>query len=502
MMNDHDYSMSLGEGDVSNEDIGSDSSGQKKKPSKGRQCSSFGCYNYQFVIVNGQRVKTGRKFFSFPTEVNLKNQWCRLIRRVDGEDGFHVRDYTRICDVHFRPEEINRDGKLDRKKNPKPILHSWNGFKVKEPRRELVRHNVVDVDVVDVPPTLEVVEVDNEVVMDDNADDVHFDVGYKVTCSTQTDEGEDDIDQIKAENVQLKAKIASLESDIETLNMEKTALKQTIKQKFMDHVLSSDDECSNYTGFHSVERMKDFYEFLDPGENGENMVMPRSKNKLATGRPRILSPFEGFLLMLCRLRSSFTIRHLSFLFSASTGAVESHFFMWFSFAYLTVARLNWWPSKDSVISNMPKSIKEKYPQTRLIIDCTEFYAENPGKLSLQKMFYSSYKSRVTLKSLVGIMPGGGFTFVSSVFPGSLSDREIVQKSGLLKLPFEVGDVIMADRGFTINDLLEPMGVELVIPAFMEGREQLPVDETVETQQIASERVHVERAIQRLKIYQI
>ena len=37
---------------------------------------------------------------------------------------------------------------------------------------------------------------------------------------------------------------------------------------------------------------------------------------------------------------------------------------------------------------------------------------------------------------------------------------------------------------------------------MEGREQLPVGETVETQQIASERIHVERAIQRLKIYRI
>ena len=125
-------------------------------------------------------------------------------------------------------------------------------------------------------------------------------------------------------------------------------------------------ECSNNT------------DFMDPGENGENMVMPRSQQKLASGRPRILSPFEGFLLMLCRLRCALTIRHHSFLFSASTGAVKLHFFMWFS--------------KETVVANMPKSMKEKYPNTRVIIDCTEFYAENPSKLSLQKMFYSSYKS--------------------------------------------------------------------------------------------------------------
>ena len=76
-----------------------------------------------------------------------------------------------------------------------------------------------------------IVEVDNKVVIDDNADDVHFDVGYKVSCFTQTDEGEDDIDQIKAENVQLKAKISSLESDIDRMNMEKDCLKANHEAK-------------------------------------------------------------------------------------------------------------------------------------------------------------------------------------------------------------------------------------------------------------------------------
>ena len=162
-MGDHDYSMSVDENDVSNvsnvsnEDMASDSTGQKKKkPSKGRQCVSIGCNNFQYSVVNGERINNNRKFFKFPTETNLKNEWCRLIKRVDGQDNFHVRDSTRVCDAHFRPADINIDGKLNRKVNPKPILHSWNGFKVKEPRRELVRHNVsVSVnndDVGDVPP--------------------------------------------------------------------------------------------------------------------------------------------------------------------------------------------------------------------------------------------------------------------------------------------------------------------------------------------------------------
>ena len=57
---------------------------------------------------------------------------------------------------------------------------------------------------------------------------------------------------------------------------------------------------------------------------------------------------------------------------------------------------------------------------------------------------------------------------------------------------------MADRGFTIADLLSPMGVSLNIPSFLRGKDQLSHEEVRESQTIASVRIHVERAIQRIK----
>ena len=54
-------------------------------------------------------------------ETTLKNEWCRLIKRVDGQDKFNVTSSTRICDAHFRPEDITTDGKLNRKQSAKPI---------------------------------------------------------------------------------------------------------------------------------------------------------------------------------------------------------------------------------------------------------------------------------------------------------------------------------------------------------------------------------------------
>ena len=72
-----------------------------------------------------------------------------------------------------------------------------------------------------------------------------------------------------------------------------------------------------------------------------------------------------------------------------------------------------------------------------------------------------------MKVLVGIVLAGGFFFVSSAFPGSFSDKSIPIKSGLLNPDlWEPGNELMADRGFTIEEYLTPLGVKLIILSFL------------------------------------
>lgn len=71
-----------------------------------------------------------------------------------------------------------------------------------------------------------------------------------------------------------------------------------------------------------------------------------------------------------------------------------------------------------------------------------------------------------------------------------------------KLEGKSGISIMADRGFTVKDQLQEIGVDLNIPPFLEGRKQLPAEEVKKGRQIASVRIHVERAIGRIKNFSI
>ena len=66
---------------------------------------------------------------------------------------------------------------------------------------------------------------------------------------------------------------------------------------------------------------------------------------------------------------------------------------------------------------------------------------------------------------------------------------------------EVGDSIMADKGFEIADDL-PKGVTLNIPPFLRGNGHLSIEDETETHRIASVRIHVERAVSRIKTFRI
>ena len=164
------------------------------------------------------------------------------------------------------------------------------------------------------------------------------------------------------------------------------------------------------------------------------------------GRKRSLSPLEEVFLILVRLRLGLFEQDIAYRFGISQSTVSRIFCTWINLLYVQLKEIPIWPPKALILSNMPKIFKEKYPSTRVIIDATEIYVEKPALPELQQLTFSSYKNHNTYKGLIGISPSGAVIFVSDLYPGSISDKELTRRCGLLQL-LQSGDSIMADRGF-------------------------------------------------------
>jgi len=87
----------------------------------------------------------------------------------------------------------------------------------------------------------------------------------------------------------------------------------------------------------------------------------------------------------------------------------------------------------------------------------------------------------------------------------VSDRHIFQEE-MLEI-IDEGDEVMAYRGFVVRDFLTLKKATLTIPAFTPkckyGKQnRLNVSEIRQTRFIAKYRIHVERAIRRLKTYKM
>ena len=95
--------------------------------------------------------------------------------------------------------------------------------------------------------------------------------------------------------------------------------------------------------------------------------------------------------------------------------------------YLQLKQIALWPPRGLISANMPNVFRIKYPTTRVIIDATEITAEQPALPELQRLTFSNYKNRKTYKGLIGISPSGAVTFVSDLYSGSISERNLLDR---------------------------------------------------------------------------
>lgn len=214
-----------------------------------------------------------------------------------------------------------------------------------------------------------------------------------------------------------------------------------------------------------------------------------------------ISKPDQLLITLMKLRHNFPHFDLATRFKCSSSTITNITITWINVLHnvLFLKCMSKIPSRQKNQTCLPNCFKP-FSNCRIIIDCTEIYTSvSRQSMNVQRDTFSSYKHRNTWKILIGISPNGVVTFVSSLFPGSTSDKVITLKSGLLE-QLVSGDLVLADKGFLIKDILPP-GVSLNLPPFLDTPQFTP-EQVLQTEVIAKARIHIERAIQRIKCFSI
>ena len=220
-------------------------------------------------------------------------------------------------------------------------------------------------------------------------------------------------------------------------------------------------------------------------------------------KPSFISRSDQLLMTLMKLKMNVPLLDLAQRFNTSQTSVSNivmsqicamHEVLYEGFIENQI------PSLEKCRGSMPASFGD-FSSCRLVIDATEITQDVPGTdMRIQASTYSNYKNNHTVKSVTGVAPNGAIVYVSKLYPGSTSDVAIVEHCEMLK-QMRAGDMILADKGFTIHKLL-PDGVQLNIPPFLIGKSQYTPAEVKLCRKIARSRIHVERANERIKNYVI
>ena len=335
--------------------------------------------------------------------------------------------------------------------------------------------NLTDVLAYDDSSTDVLVDDGSLVLVDDNPDEsADNGPGNAVTycmVGTQTEITLKDINDMESD----------LQSRIDEIHLLKEEMQRSRGYPTMEQLQKSDKLLSFYTGFECFNVMLAIFQFIQKG------IAMKTKHKLPD--------FESFLLTIMKLRLNLYQFDLAFRFGVSQSTVSRVFKRWIFLMHSRMGgTLIKWPNRVAIQRTMPYCFRVHYGlKVTAIIDCFELYIEKPSSLLARACTWSQYKHHNTAKYLIAITPQGVVSFISNAWGGRVSDQYITEHSGFLRNILH-GDVVLADRGFLIEESLGARGASLFIPAFTRGRSQLSAVEIEKTRNIANVRIHVERVI--------
>jgi len=252
-----------------------------------------------------------------------------------------------------------------------------------------------------------------------------------------------------------------------------------------------------FQGFHSIDKESQLKDLTGTTFKVFKLLLSLTFDSTCS----TISKENRLLMFLIKIKLGITYSAISVLFNVNRTTVTRIFYNILNSLVAKTREFIFWPNKKTILETMPKSFKKNYPNCRCIIDCTEIKTEQPNTVEQRVHMYSRYKNAYTVKVLIAITPNGLICFLSKCYGGKASDTFITNDSGFLS-KLEPGDEVLADKGFpSIKVPCDEKQSILVMPPFLHNG-RFTEEEVIETYNIASVRIHIERVFARLKTYGI
>ena len=219
------------------------------------------------------------------------------------------------------------------------------------------------------------------------------------------------------------------------------------------------------------------------------------------GPSRKLTLEDEILLTLMRIRLDSPVEDLAFRFGISAGHASNICTTFIVLLARELEPLIYWPTPEETLSFKHPHFSGEFNKVEGIGDCTEQVIQRPANSKAQYQTYSTYKSRNTQKKLIFCTKGGSISFLSKSYSGCASDRFITEDCNVVQ-KFHPGFIAMFDKGFIVQDIFLPRHVTVKIPPFVRSKRQFTPSEIHVCKRIARARIHIERAIGRLKEFRL
>ena len=362
-----------------------------------RKENVWDCQKYHFMIFQ-KLVATVRE-----------KEWIVKIRRDPGCN-FVINKHTKICSMHFTQDDfvpVHPDYLTVRprlKPNAVPSIFPWTAQAFQRnsitsqiassilQRNEYGSNSDHESSRVDEPVTkYDGVEADN--------------VNDHVVCDEISSSPSREIDILKLKIQHLQDSLVEAKS-------------AAVKSLFcLENIKEKDELVKFYTGFPDFDTLHTAYTVILESDakvmrQWEGKKCKNDYSEIKQGRACKLPLIEQFFLTLVRLRLGLFELDLANRFGISQSTVSRIITTWINLMYHSFKAIERFPPWHIVKKYMPEIFKKDYPNTRIIIDATEFPIERPSSLLTQSSTFSAYKNRNTVKVLVGITPSGAISFVS------------------------------------------------------------------------------------------